>query len=92
MLEGVEDVLTPAAKERTERFKAMRCLYCKGNVIPESTVEDAERIPEGEILPKALARCLECRCLFEPDTGIVVEKGNLANIFEADHSPIIKNS
>lgn len=85
LLEGVEDLITPAVQRRARFFKGLRCPQCGadgGSVIPEIEPADLEHVSEDDVIPYGRGRCVACRCLFATDTKIVVERGNITNAIE----------
>jgi hypothetical protein len=81
LLEGREDVITPLAHEREQFYQKQFCPQCNGNATTK--VGNPKRLfVEGEALPRYQLRCDNCRCLFDPFTGLVLEMGNLAEAFE----------
>lgn len=85
MLEGYEDTLTPAVRREMDFVSKQLCPRCGSNVVPE---HDVKRMIKGQCRP--LARCGECRCLFDPYSGLLLEMGNLGNLEPA--IPIIQPS
>ncbi len=85
MLEGHEDTLTPMVQVELDFVNKQLCPRCGSNVIPE---HDIRRLIKGVNRP--LARCGECKCLFDPYSGLLLEMGNLANLEPA--IPIINPS
>jgi hypothetical protein len=71
LLEGHENILTPAVEENERFFRTLSCPSCGGAVVP---FVDPSRplFREGEFLPNYMARCRECGTEFEPYTGIQV--------------------
>ena len=84
LIDGHEDILTKKFEEEQKFFDSIYCPRCDGKVLKEVNV----KVNGDQITTQNLARCQECRCLFEPNMGILVEMGNLANI-EPD-IPIIR--
>lgn len=76
------DVLGPAVRRRWEFFDALRCPDCGGGVMEERTSRDMESPPADGMTPYGRARCIACRSLFDPITGLVLEMGSPANAIE----------
>jgi hypothetical protein len=78
ILEGHQDVLTPAQKEHEVFFRHLSCPSCGGGVMPivhpVMNRETGQRSPfrAGDVLPNYLAKCKVCEVEFEPYTGIQV--------------------
>ena len=75
LLEGYEDVLTPAVKARDEFYKQFRCKRCGKNCQKEF-VRGHIFADEGDIAPRSCLRCTSCRCLFDPHSGVILETGD----------------
>lgn len=84
MIKGYEDTLSPMVQRELDFVHGQLCPRCGGNVIPEYDVR--RQLKGGP--PRPLARCGECRCLFDPYSGILLEMGNLGNLEPA--IPIIR--
>lgn len=84
MLEGYEDTLTDKVKEEFDFVSKQMCPRCGGGVTPE---QDMKRMIRGGV-PRPLARCGECLCLFDPYSGLLLEMGNLGRLEPA--IPIIR--
>lgn len=82
LVEGQEDILTPAWRKKVEFFKKIRCPACHSSVRSEVSVKDLENARPDEPVPYGHARCSACGCLFDPDTELVIERGNIANAIE----------
>jgi DNA-directed RNA polymerase subunit RPC12/RpoP len=71
LLEGQEDVLTPAIRAHEEYFKKLLCPYCSGDrCMP--FVDPRRPFREGDLLPNYLARCTTCGTEFEPYTKLQI--------------------
>lgn len=76
MIEGFEDELTPQFQREIDFVSQQMCPRCGSNVTPEHLVQ---RMLKGGP-PRPLARCGECKCLFDPYSGLLLEMGNLGNL------------
>lgn len=81
-IEGVHDFIAEAAAEKNKYFKNLKCISCGSSVYSEVSAEDMEKVPDGQVLPYGRARCTACRCLFDPTTGIIIERGSIVNAVE----------
>ena len=88
LLEGAVDVITPAVEARRKHFEKARCPACGGRVHSEVWVEDLSRMRADEVVPYGRARCAACGCLFDPDTGLVYQKGDITQMVEPSDSLI----
>jgi Zn ribbon nucleic-acid-binding protein len=87
LLEGHEDILTPAASERERFYAVQTCPRCGGSC---RKIGDFRTMwQKGEILPKFYLECLACGCQFNPHNGMIVKLGNLAQAVEPA-LPILK--
>ena len=87
LLEGHEDILTPAATERERFYSAQNCPRCGGSC---RKIGDFRTMwKEGEILPRFYLECLACGCEFNPHNGMIIKMGNLGQAFEPA-IPILK--
>lgn len=78
LLDGQKDILTPLVEADMEIYRDSSCPRCGGTVQPEI---DMNRVLAGNrIVPRQNCRCVDCSCLFEPFTGMIIEMGNLARI------------
>ena len=75
-IEGYENELDPERKSLDAFYRQFRCPKCKGAVQKELSPHHAFSDP-GTMTPRALLRCMNCRCLLDPHTGLVVERGEM---------------
>lgn len=79
-----EDILTKEQVRVTEYFKNLKCVNCGNKEIDripffkkEETKDGGTReVPvfdESSLLPKQIAKCLNCKCEFEPYTKLVIK-------------------
>ena len=81
-IEGQPNLIAEAAKEKKEFFSRTKCVSCGSSVVPEVTVDDLTRMLPDQILPFGKARCTACRCLFDPFTRLIIERGSIVNAIE----------
>jgi hypothetical protein len=74
-IEGHENVLAPEAKVLDAFYRQFRCKRCGNAVRKEIDARHAFSDPET-LNPRALLRCVTCNCLFDPHSGLVLEKGH----------------
>ena len=74
LLEGQEDVLTPEVKKLEAFYRQFKCPNCKGSVRKEYSSGHAFSDPDT-LVARALLRCIECDHLFDPHSGMTVERG-----------------
>lgn len=88
-IEGYQDEISPAQKADDAFYRQFVCPSCTSNGL---TKEFATRggtasstWADGEATPQALLRCQSCRCLFNPRTGLVIEMGGHAPVFDENY-------
>lgn len=81
-IKGQPNLIAEADAEKRRFFKNLRCISCNSSVISEVTVDDLKGLLPDQILPYGHARCTACRCLFDPFTGLIVERGSITNAIE----------
>lgn len=92
LLEGEQDILTPLVEADEKVYKGAICPRCGGDCATDlnvSTLFDVDpatgdiipgpRMTERPI-PRKLCRCMRCRCLFDPFSGVILELGNLGEV------------
>jgi hypothetical protein len=76
LINGHKDVLSEKNKKEQDFYESVQCPRCGCSVTREMDV----LLKDNAITTRYLARCIGCRCLFNPDLGIIIEMGNLANL------------
>lgn len=89
LLKGQEDILTPAANARAEFFKKQRCPQCGGPCTFELTEQHVKGARADEPVPYGHGRCTMCRCMFDPDTRVILEVGKPTNAVEQETGQIV---
>lgn len=79
---GVEDILTPALRKKDEFFKNLTCPTCGSKCMSEVTLEHLTN--PSEPVPYGHARCTACRCLFNPDTKLILEVGKQSEAVDTE--------
>lgn len=82
------DILTPLLEADQKIYNEASCPQCGGTTVKERDLDnDLEVLEDGSVvskstrpIPKYLCRCVDCRCLFDPFSGLLLEMGNLARI------------
>ena len=87
LLEGYKDELSPEAKKLEAFYKQFICPRCGGACSKELLKNHAFADPDT-LIPRAVLRCKQCSCLFDPFTGIRLEQGNIGKV--QPDIPIIK--
>lgn len=85
LLEHEEDTLSPAAAARAQQF-SQPCPRCGGAM---HQAMDARRpFNNLSVLPRTIAKCVDCGCEIDTQSGMMVMQGNPAAV--EDPLPIIK--
>lgn len=102
LLEGQEDILTPAARQRKEWLDLQRCPVCNGRCIgvphpapPKKSVEVSPGVAatapspfvEGQLFPLAASKCTQCSAIFDPHTRVIFQKGEATLIQPVTAAP-----
>lgn len=82
------DILTPLVAADQEIYNDASCPRCGGTTIKERDIANSiEVFEDGSIaskssrpIPKFLCRCVDCECLFDPFSGLLLEMGNVAKV------------
>lgn len=77
LIEGHKDTLSEKVQAEQKFYESLSCPRCGGSVAREMDIVVDE---EERVSTRYMARCRECKCLFNPDLGLIVEMGNLANL------------
>lgn len=85
-IENYEDTITEQHQKDIERCTESSCPRCGGKCIAKANVDQMLR--QGSTRYAYLAECIECGCLHNPDSGIIVELGNLGRLEPA--IPIVR--
>jgi hypothetical protein len=72
------DILSPAQEARAVFHETTPCPRCKGALHP--ALHSPYAFTQGEVLPRTLARCVDCELLLDPATGLILETGNPGKI------------
>lgn len=76
-LAGYEDELAAEAKKLDAFYRQFRCQNCGGECGKEYDRRHAFADPDV-LVPRAILRCLKCKALFDPFSGLRLELGNKA--------------
>lgn len=86
---GYQNELDPEQKALDAFYRQFSCKVCGSTVQKEFSSKNAYTDP-NTMNARALLRCTRCRCLFDPHTGIVLERGDTA--MAPDGSPLVRGS
>jgi hypothetical protein len=75
-IEGYQNELDPEQKALDAFYRQFRCKRCSGPVQKELVTSHAFS-DSGSLVPRSCLRCTQCRCLFDPHTGVILELGNM---------------
>lgn len=85
-IRGFRDELSPEKAANDAFYRQFVCPRCGSSCTPE--YHRGHAFGGGAVVPRALLRCLKCRGLYDPHSGLQIELGNLGN--GADHIPILR--
>lgn len=93
-VEGYEDEISAAQTADDAFYRQFCCPSCGCTTLTKEffTGANGQGVTwvEGEVTPQALLRCQNCRALFNPRSGIIVETGNHTPVFdETDLDPSV---
>lgn len=74
LVRGIEDELTPLAAKRQAQISTMPCPRCHSAMEPH--FHPPHTFTKGDLLPRTLSKCVDCGCLVDPITGIVLDTGD----------------
>lgn len=74
LLEGYQDELAPERKKLEAFYRHCRCPRCKNECRKEASANHA--FGGGTLVARSLLRCTVCRCLFDPHSDLVLERGD----------------
>ena len=80
-IEGYTNELAPESLALDAFYRQFRCKRCGGKCQRE-TVKGHVFSDPGTLVPRACLRCTDCRCLFDPHSGILLEMGDSAKNIE----------
>jgi hypothetical protein len=73
LLDGEQDILTPAVEKQTSRVEILPCLRCKNPLQRHIPVEAAFR---ANGVPRICGKCEVCGYCVDVETGIVLDVGD----------------
>lgn len=79
LVEGYQDELAPERKKLDAFYRQCRCPRCKKECQKEAAaghVFPAWGTSGESLVARSLLRCLHCRCLFDPHSDLVLERGD----------------
>lgn len=76
LIEHETDILTPAAAQRSQTYGAP-CPRCKGAM--HMAMAD-QPFTHGSVLPRNVARCVDCGCEIDTQSGMMIKMGNPAKV------------
>lgn len=88
LLEGYEDTITEASKQRERFYRDQTCPTCQGTAFHKHA-DLRTMFRPSDPLPRYQLACINCECLFDPHSGIILKIGNLGKAL-VPGLPIIK--
>lgn len=73
-IEGYQNELGSEQRGLDAFYRQFRCKRCSGPVRKEISANHTFSDP-NTLVPRSLLRCLNCKCLFDPHTGLILEMG-----------------
>jgi hypothetical protein len=84
-IEGYEDELAPAQRTDDSFYRQFACPSCGCSSMtkefPAGPRGSGTTWIDGEVTPQALLRCCDCKLLMNPRSGLIVESGGHAPLF-----------
>jgi hypothetical protein len=80
LLEGHEDILTPAVTEREKFYSSQSCPRCGGSCRKQG--DSRTMFTDGDMLAKFYLECLACGEVFNPHNGMIIKMGNVGKAVE----------
>jgi hypothetical protein len=78
-IEGYQNELESENRKLEAFYRQFRCKRCQGPVRKETLANHC--FADGETLvPRAVLRCEQCSCLFDPFSGLVLETGDPSKV------------
>jgi hypothetical protein len=75
-IEGYENELLPQATALDAFYRQFRCKQC-GSACRKEAVR-GHVFGGDSLVPRSCLRCLSCSCLFDPHSGLLLDRGNAA--------------
>lgn len=89
LVDGVEDILTPAVRKLDAFYRQFKCPTCGGGCSKEIQVGPngghAFSDPDSPVA-RCLLRCQVCSTLFDPHSGLLLERGDGALVMRPSGS------
>jgi len=74
-IEGYQNELAPQNIALEAFYRQFRCKKC-GNECRKEIVSGHVFSDPDTLVPRSCLRCLSCRCLFDPHSGLLLELGD----------------
>jgi hypothetical protein len=74
-IEGYTNVLAPESTALEAFYRQFRCKRCGGPCQKEYVTGHAFS-DQDTMVPRACLRCSSCRCLFDPHSDLLIERGD----------------
>lgn len=79
-VEGYEDVLTGEQLKLNAFYRQFICPSCKGTSLSKRHATRHAFADPNWLVARATLVCNQCKCEFDPHTGIILEMGNPAKV------------
>lgn len=74
LIHGIDDELTPLAEQRQGQISGTPCPRCSSAMEPH--IHAPHAFTAGDLLPRTLARCVDCGCTLDPTNGVILDTGD----------------
>ena len=75
-IEGYTNVLASESRMLEAFYRQFRCLECKRECQKEAVAGHTFDQTGETLVARSCLRCIYCRCLFDPHTGLILERGD----------------
>jgi hypothetical protein len=81
-------MISQKARQNLEYYNDVPCVRCGSKCLAQLDTQRA--LQNGTTTNAYVSRCTACGCVFSPDSGMIIELGNLAN--EGPAIPMVRPS
>lgn len=78
-IEGYQNELDPEVKAQEAFYRQFVCPRCRGKCQKEMVRGHVFSDP-NTLVPRSTLRCIDCRCLFDPHSGLLLEPGDPSKV------------
>jgi rubredoxin len=77
-IEGYDNVLEGEQKKLDSFYRQFTCPQCKGDALQKEFVSKHAFADPDILVARAVLRCQFCKLLFDPHSGLIIERGDQA--------------